>query len=142
MLNSKLCLAGHCGWELSFLQLAVQDQEDESQDRIPVLPKSPKCRCRVLSQPVAAPVCWVEPGGLLRPLSCGAKSALQESILAVCEGFIFYAGSAQAAAAQVPGGSCSAECSYTGKFLPESHFLPSPIALITARLRLWTGFLN
>lgn len=74
-----------------------------------------------------------------------SKSVLQEFILAVCEGFIFPAGwgCAQAAAAQGPGGSCSAECSYTGQvLLPESHFLPSHIALITARLTLWTGFLN
>lgn len=91
----------------------------------------------------AAPVCWVEPGGLLRPLSCGASQHYQESILAVCEGFSFHSGCAQAAAAQVPGGSCSAECSYTGQvLLPESHFLPSPLPLITARLKLWTGFLN
>lgn len=72
-----------------------------------------------------------------------SQSALQESILAVCKGFIFHSGCAQAAAAQVPGGSCSVECSYTGQvLLPESNFLPSPIAPITARLKLWTGFLN
>lgn len=74
-----------------------------------------------------------------------SKSVLQESTLAVCKGFIFHPGwgCAQAAAAQGPGGSCSAECSYTGQvLLPESHFLPSHIAPITARLTLGTGFLN
>lgn len=72
-----------------------------------------------------------------------SKSVVQESILAVCKDFIFHPGwgRAQAAAAQGPGGNCSAECSYTGQvLLPESHFLPSHIVLITARLTLWTGF--
>lgn len=83
VLNSKLCSAGYCGWELGkdFLQVAPQEQEAESKDRIPLLPKSPKSRHRAVSQPG---VCWVEPGGLLSPLSfrrsrLWGKSVLQES---------------------------------------------------------------
>lgn len=131
---------------MEFLQLALQEQEANSKDRIPVLPnvqmQSPvpvSCSSCVLGR------AWWAP----ESLELWGKSALQESILAVCEGFIFHSGCAQTAAAQVPGGSCSAEysysaeCSYTGQvLLPESHFLPSPIALITARLKLWTGFFN
>lgn len=144
MLNSKQCLVGFCGWQLSkdFLQLALQEQEAESKDTIPVSQK-PKVQMQSQVPAMLQLLCagWSLLGSsLLSPLSffrrsrLWGRSVLQESILADCEGFIFHS---QAAAAQGPGGSCSSECSYTGQvLLPESHFLPSPIALITARLKL------
>lgn len=131
MLNSKQCLVGHCGWELSkdFVQLALQEQEAENKDRIPLLPKSPKCRCRARSQPMLLLLfagwslvgsCLLSPLSFFRRSSLWGRSVPQESILAVCEGFLFHS---QAAAAQGPGGSCTSQCSYTGQDLLEWFLL-------------------
>lgn len=54
-----------------------------------------------------------------------------------------WGGCAWASAAQGAAESCSAECSCIGQvLLPESCLLPFHVALITARLTLWTVFLN
>lgn len=61
MLSWALC------WELGkdFLQLALQEQEAESRHNSSVGQK-PKVQ---VQSPVAALVCWVQPGGLLSPWS-------------------------------------------------------------------------